>query len=278
MKKLSVLIIAIVLITACSPVDIRPKDTRYEFDSLPNGQSTIENVINKAGGLVEWRNIGIVSFKITDEWFTKTYLTGSPWREKKLEAIIDWAPINQANTRLINENTKVNYGVQSGRTYTIDGDAVKQTNKELQDFYISTVRYLIEMPFRAYDAEVKKFVGEVQINGKQYYQVFYSWGGTKPDKEVDQFILYINNVTAEVEYATFTVRGSSKKSYTSVRFSQFNTYDRFRIPNKIDFYFNQKLPGEKISRTITIKHGSVGVSRKKGYLTPLPEEATSEKE
>lgn len=276
MNKLSVILLAVLAISACKPIDIRPKETRYEFDSLPNGQTTIENIINKAGGLVEWRNSGIVSFKITDEWFTRTYLTGSPWREKKLEAIIDWAPNNEENTRLINETTKVNYGVQADRTYTVDENGVKETNKNLQDFYINTVRYIIEMPFRAYDAEIKKFMGQVEIEGKKYYRVFYSWETTQPVKDIDQFILYINVETAEVEYATFTVRGSNKRDYTSVKFSRFNTYDRFKIPNKIDFYFNQELPGEKISRTITIKHGAVGVSRDAGYLTPLPKKEEKE--
>ncbi|MBX2828904.1 MAG: hypothetical protein KTR22_12130 [Flavobacteriaceae bacterium] len=99
------------------------------------------------------------------------------------------------------------HGLQSWQGYyTKNADeTVKECNSKRYSWGLATYHYLIEAPMRLLNAEIIKYAGERTVNGNDYDLVFVSWGSEAPNKEHDQWLLYINKETKFIDMTEVTI-------------------------------------------------------------------------
>lgn len=78
------------------------------------------------------------------------------------------------------------------------------------DFYLPTLHYFNELPFRLRRATTVLDAGTASLGGVDYRLVFASWGDASPHPEADQYVLWINRSTGLIEKAHYTVRAAAE--------------------------------------------------------------------
>ncbi|MBL4577152.1 MAG: hypothetical protein JKY18_13660 [Flavobacteriales bacterium] len=112
------------------------------------------------------------------------------------------------------------WGVVNDVTYTVPAGSEEAIwkHKFLGSFFLKTMHYFTSYYFRILEATVIGYIGEEEWNGTKYDLVFASWGEKQPNKEMDQYIIWINQETGLIEHSQFTVRdmpGSFMKGWVS---------------------------------------------------------------
>lgn len=98
------------------------------------------------------------------------------------------------------------YGLQSWETYLIDKDKpLKRTKDKRRNWGLATYHYLIEAPMRLLNADIIRYAGEREFDGKQYDLVYATWGEDAPHKEHDQWLVYINKETGLTDLTEVTI-------------------------------------------------------------------------
>ena len=98
-------------------------------------------------------------------------------------------------------------GLQSWEGYKTCVDHEKITRHE-HDRYLwglATYHYLIEAPLTIKDAEIVRYAGEKEFEGKTYETVYVTWGSEAPNKQYDRFLIYINKETRFIDLAELTI-------------------------------------------------------------------------
>ncbi|MEX0359584.1 MAG: hypothetical protein AB3N10_01220, partial [Allomuricauda sp.] len=114
------------------------------------------------------------------------------------------------------------------------------------------MEYLLEFPFRINEATMLKYGGTAQVNGIDYDIVLMSWTTFEPQKEYDQYIIYINPKTHFIDYLEFTVREQGKFTFATVSFQDFKRVQAFIFPHKVTAYFQNRVPGKTIGHQMTV--------------------------
>jgi len=93
-----------------------------------------------------------------------------------------------------------------------EGYKIKRNNGELKqhehDRYIwglATYHYLAEAPLTMKDAEIVRYAGEKEFDGKTYETVYVTWGTEAPNKQYDRFLVYVNKDTGFIDMAELTI-------------------------------------------------------------------------
>ncbi len=74
------------------------------------------------------------------------------------------------------------------------------------EFWLPTYQYFIELPIRIQKATFVSFAGTGTMEGKTYDLVFATWNKAEPQRDVDQYVLWINRQTKLVDRVDYTVR------------------------------------------------------------------------
>ncbi len=118
-------------------------------------------------------------------------------------------------------------GTFTSRAELLDGDAAgevwgiqawapyKERNRERTwvsksegalTFYLPTLHYFNELPFRILSATVVRDGGEARHGGRAYDLVFASWRSAAPQPDLDQYVLWIDRETGLLAKVRYTVR------------------------------------------------------------------------
>lgn len=213
----------------------------------------IQKTTNAYGGQQNWENVQSASAVLNDYWPTFLWrLLANPWKERTTKLKFDWLP-NSNNSRieiLTRENQE--FGIQNWATYLVkDSSVVFKKHKEIK-FHLPTMEYFFEFPFRIREATKLKYGGLKEVKGISYKTILMSWTTFEPQKETDQYLIYINPVTLLVDYLEFTVRDQGKFAYATVHFEDFKKVEQFTFPFKITAYFQNSVPGNTIGHQMTI--------------------------
>jgi len=73
-------------------------------------------------------------------------------------------------------------------------------------FYLPTLHYFNELPFRILSATVVRDGGETRHQGRTYDLVFATWRSAAPQADLDQYVLWIDRETGLLSKVRYTVR------------------------------------------------------------------------
>ncbi len=101
------------------------------------------------------------------------------------------------------------YGIENQKTYEIvDQQQVFKKNKRTE-FWLQTYQYFIEFPLRITEADKITYAGEETYKNQKYNLVMASWYTLKPQKKIDQYLIWISKKTNRIEIIQYTIRDVS---------------------------------------------------------------------
>ncbi len=176
-------------------------------ESRSRGRALLARVAERHG-LAAWRRYRTLTVVAHDEWAEP----GSWWPTASQAFRLD-----QLNGTFTSRAELLDgpaqgeiWGVQSWRGYKIMPPAAGALFASERDgallFYLPSLHYFNELPFRLLAAPTVVDAGEGRLGNRTYDLVFVSWDEAGPSGEHDQYVLWIGRDSGLVEKAHYTVR------------------------------------------------------------------------
>ncbi len=164
----------------------------------------------EAHGLTAWRRYQTHSVEARDLWLAESWW---PEREQGLRLHFLSGTFTSQAQLLDGAGMGQLWGIQAWTPYrqehfeapllALDGPAPEIS------FYLPSLHYFAELPFRLLEAEHLIYQGKAKLHGKTYERVLATWGAPQPNARHDQYMLWINSETKLIEMARYTVRDAA---------------------------------------------------------------------
>jgi hypothetical protein len=170
----------------------------------------------RSHGLEAWKRHRTFEAVATDSW-----RSGSPWWPASPQRFRAQRRLGTFTSRaelLDGVHQGEIWGIQSWAAYKKRGaEGPSFVRDRAIEFYLPTLQYFDELPFRMLAAPVVLYAGEGQYLGRTYEKVFVTWGSPQPHAEHDQYVLWINHATGLIDVVRYTLRDAVPMSSLIMR-------------------------------------------------------------
>lgn len=235
------LILAVGLLAGCL-ADIRPDSLKTSIrpDAETRGRQLLADVIKAHGGLDRWKQAKTVEVTARDHWeHWMGRLMFMP--QKESGQLMRWQTSlggDQVFIEMLESPTKgEKWVMQDWPLYRAapGGQPDYGAGKKIH-FYVATMNYALQLPFRSANAEVVRYGGQGSLRGKQYDLIYTTWHAAEPQKDTNQYVLWVDPVTHELAYLQLTDRELMKGAAGMMGFSGWRMIDGFKVPSRITSY------------------------------------------
>ncbi len=258
--KLFLVFALILAFQGCKIADLR---TSKIDTTLPNREERaiilLDNVISKYR-LDKLAQAEVYSLEARDNWrglyaIVNPFPKDNEWMEMRFRPESFDGQFSYLKTK--NDNV---YGVQSFNYYCInDHGEVKFKKKKSITFTLPAIQYFFELPLRLRNAPILKYAGSQEFEGGTYDLVFATWDSLEAHKEHDQYLLYFDQKSGYLSFASYTVRGiylpAPKSVFGSIRFAAFRkSGDGVTYPGKLFIQLNGLKKEKRTLHTVSIEN------------------------
>ncbi|MBX2797574.1 MAG: hypothetical protein KTR31_07900 [Myxococcales bacterium] len=236
--------------TGCGLKDLRPQSLRKDgptVEQRDEGRALLEQAVAATGGWDRWRRLERFTFSATDTW---DHLMGElAFLTYDKAQTFDMVAVGQDvdNLRMTLTNGKKAgqvWGYRDGKGY-LEGEGLEgKEPKPLSVLFVKTTAALLGLPMRLGSADHVALLGEVDVGGTRYHEVFLTWDQLDPTETYDHWVVYVHPETHRIDYAQFTVREYeavvampvARKGFFAM--SDYRDVEGLQIPHRIDALLN----------------------------------------
>lgn len=215
--------------------DLRPPGLTRGISeaSAERGRTILAEMERAHGGVAAWKAQKTGRFVVKDDW-TGISSVASPWPNNPGRVTI--------TTHLASDNARMEieggetWGVQHWLTYSVGPDSAVVWDAERNFdrwFWVPTVTYFVEAPYRLGEAEIVADAGPAEFDGMQCDRVFLTWGSPRPDRDIDQYIAWIDKKDRRLRRLDYTVRDFAGFMTSSMVYSDYREVAGFPIAHSI---------------------------------------------
>jgi hypothetical protein len=206
------MLLAAVGTTGCGLKDIRPDTVQ---DSVPEdqhqrGEELLADLATAHGGLDTWRAHRSSAYVIEDTWLSWIEeVAAMPWskNQQRMRQTV-WLGSDNSRLEFLDGDARgTSWGIQHWATYHVAANSapVFEPDDTIK-FWLPTLQYFFEAPFRLREAGVVYALDDKRVDGHTYHRVFLSWGTDEPQDTIDQYVAWIDADTGRLAFLHFTVR------------------------------------------------------------------------
>ncbi len=192
-------------------------DLRTDFIKSDDYNETIQNSEGKkmlskvaeASGLHVWRYVKKYEVDFNDAFNGLVGSFANPYKDKKVDMLLEYSPMSFGGKMTLKNQKQLNESwiYEDGKTLKIKADStsIYKNNKKIK-FWVPTYQYFIEFPFKIQEATSISYAGKAPHNNIEYDLILASWNDLKPQKEVDQYLIWINPENQRIDILEYTIR------------------------------------------------------------------------
>ena len=209
-------------------------DLRNEFlekgitpESSKKGKELISRLEDACGGFENWQKFSTSQFIQTADWYdNETNWTINP-QEFEMTCTIGGS---DGTLTLLNGPKKgTTWNIKNGMTYTSNGKPDLENQKMIwhkQDYK----SYWFQFPFRMREADIISYAGQRTIKGVNYDIVYVTWHSETPNSKYDQYMLYLNPDTHQLDWLEFTLRDRHPMAGGISQFANYKENNGITLP------------------------------------------------
>lgn len=188
--------------------DLRTETVRYPApDSERRGRELLDGLAERHG-LTAWKRHVTMEVLGRDSW-----PGGGPWWPDATQRFRTQALLGTFTSRaeLLDGPARDEvWGIQAWAPYKKKAGGtvptfLSQTDRAIT-FYLPTLQYFNELPFRLRSAPVVRDAGDSRHRGRRYQRVLVTWGTPEPRPDHDQYVLWIDRETGLLSMVRYTLR------------------------------------------------------------------------
>ncbi len=274
-KNLFIFLFLFSFIYNCKLSDLRTLELKNNDPapySIGKASAILKKTLTVYGGMKNWLAKKSMSVIFREEWhgfFLKNF--GMPWHKNK-QKIQFFLLIGTDNSRLrFLEDPYKNHewGIQNWLPYTKEPDGPIEFDDDRSiKFFLPTNQFLIESVFRLSNTGLAVYGGERIFEKKKYDLILVSWNTIKPQEDLDQYLLWINQQNNRVEIIQYTVREFLPGIVGTVLFGDFRRVDGILIPFELNVVYG--LEEKETARKISIESVKFSQDLPDDFFIPSP--------
>lgn len=180
-----------------------------------------------------WDSMTTYSVIFEDEFFGTMGKSSHPYSADKSRFKLSYIP-NTYDGRLEfldgADKGKV-WGIQSWNTYISDASKLNSFQRDPNVFFwVPTYQYFVEFPLRIQNADAVAYAGQATINGKACEGVLASWNTIAPQREIDQYLIWLDAQTKRIVRMEYTVREMFNFITGAASYNDYKEYDGILLP------------------------------------------------
>jgi hypothetical protein len=188
--------------------DLRNEAVRREEESAERlGRERLERLAERHG-LAAWERHRTMEVVARDVW-----PGGGPWWPEDTQRFRSQAILGSFTSRaelLDGRGAGEVWGIQAWAPYKkkdlqAEAKFLNEPERALT-FYLPTLQYFNELPFRMRNGTVVREAGSFRHRGRTFDLVFATWRSPEPQPDLDQYVLWIDRGTGLLAKARYTVR------------------------------------------------------------------------
>ncbi len=236
--RISLLLLSVISISSCVNVfslsDLRTEALKENKGSNPNKAKQLLSEMGKAHGIEYWNTIDTYNITFKEEFYGFLGKFSHPFKESDLTFSLSYIPktYNGQFEFLTGEQKGTVWGIQDWQTYEKKGDQILKDEDKEKKFWIPTYQYFIEFPSRIQEATAVDYMGQKVIDGITAEGVIASWGTVEPQKELDQYVVWINAETKQIIKIDYTIRDVNKFVVGVAYFKDYKNYNGLLLPSE----------------------------------------------
>ncbi len=209
--NLAILLLVVISLTGCLS-DLRNEFIKSdEYNPLiqsSEGKKYLAKVAEASGEHV-WKYVEKYEVDFNDSFNGLIGSLAKPYKDKEVDMLLEYSPKAFGGKMTLKNPKQLDevWIYEDGKTLKIKSDSTSnyKTNKKIK-FWVPTYQYFIEFPFKIREATNVSYAGKAKHAGKEYDLVLASWNDLKPQKEIDQYLLWINPENNRIEILEYTIR------------------------------------------------------------------------
>ncbi len=235
--KISGVAVGILLIGAIwivfTPSDLRPDRIRSGIsdEDFAKGKELLQEMQTAYGGLDDWLSYKTGSYSQIADWYDDK-LGMANWDElpQQFEMTSTLGTDDSEFTLLNGPNKGQTWGVEDWKSYQLKSGQKEFVHNEKYHHKLIYKNYWFQFPFRISEAPIIAYAGESTVNGEAYDLLYATWKTETPNREFDQYVMYLDKETRLVEWLNFTVRQKLKFIKITAQFTDFKTINGVVAP------------------------------------------------
>ncbi|MEO1417218.1 MAG: hypothetical protein AAFW00_18175 [Bacteroidota bacterium] len=220
-------------LSSCKIVDLS-NSTAKEETTLQ--AKTILEQAQKAHGADKWAQVTHYTVQFEDEFYGGLGGMINPFKGNPVSIQLDYVPKQFGGEMTFQQEKMAGevWGMKNGETYIqkADGTQKVKPHKDAQ-FWIPTYQYFIEFPARILEANVFRMMGIEKMNGKTYDRVLATWNQVEPQKEMDQYVIWVEQETRLIGKVAYTIREANKFVSGYAMFEDIKDFDGVKLPTRM---------------------------------------------
>jgi len=194
-----------------------------------------------------WDSISTYTVRFQEEMFGVLGKSSNPFPEAKSLFDVSYIP-NTYDGKLTFVNGKnkgLTWGIQSWETYTSkENENPIFTDDADISFWVPTYQYFIEFPKRILNADAFGYAGEQTINNVACEGVIASWNTIRPQRDIDQYLIWLDKATKRIVMLEYTIRDQYNFITGAAYFNEYKNFDGILLPTKLPVGSNLLGEGE----------------------------------
>ncbi len=238
-------------------------------DDDPEKVKTLLAAMAKVHRTHMWDSLETYQVTYSEEFYGLIGKMGNPFAEAQTKFSLNYlADAFTGQLRIISgEDHGLTWGLQAGQAYTMgeNGEFVKDDDAVIQ-FWLPTYQYFVEFARRIQEANAYQYMGDHEINGESVEGFLASWNTVEPQRDIDQYIVWISKASKRIVKVEYTIREMYPFLTGAAYFEDYQEFEGILLPT--EFPVESNLVGEGLLHTMKILDFK-GDVLKRGELTPL---------
>ncbi|MEM6347206.1 MAG: hypothetical protein AAF927_25175 [Bacteroidota bacterium] len=239
-KKRSIIILIVFaillllgLVVVNTPIDLRPEAIASGISpaQYQKGKKLLAEMQEAYGGKEQWLAKKTGSYEQIAEWYGNSLIAGWDTVPQRFQMTSSLGTDNSEMTLVNGPNQGQRWGVEEGKSYHLSslGEREFMPNDKYQHKLIYK-NYWFQFPFRIDEAPIIAYAGEASVDGKAYDLLYVTWETEAPNAQYDQYVLYLDKETKQIEWLNFTVREKFKFAPFTAQFTDIKRVDDILCP------------------------------------------------
>ena len=225
----------LIMLMGCSTADLSTANVRNQ-DTQPDLREKAiriyERSLNARGGFKTYKSFDSIRLRGTDLWHSSFVRLFTPVTEQEQKFEVVFATKGNEISYIFLNGTREGQaiGVENGKTYRVIKEEREFSDSSKIRLYLEPLTHYFQWPYKLFESPVLLYAGEENIQNQSYHLIFASSGGVAASSEHDQYVIYVNKKTYNVDYIDFTLRSLFESYKGTLHYRNFKTVQGLVVP------------------------------------------------
>lgn len=189
----------------------------------------------EAHGSDKLKKLDTYTVSISDEYYGFIGQQNTPFKNDITSLSLSYIPFQKYGQIEITSGRErdVIWGMQDKIAYTIFNDELKPTVDLMVNYWVPNYQFIFEFPGRVKEFKSLTYVGKDTIKGEICEGVIACENSITPEKEGNQYLIWINSTTKRIAKLVYTKRRINNYAIETAYFNTYNNYEGILLPSEI---------------------------------------------